>query len=243
MYTIIRKVKQATLLGCLLSVLALSSNSLQASTITTNCLGPTSCTLAELFAGGTMQVSSGYSTMLFYNFQLEQLISTTSTNLSLITVTGLDTGNVGFRINGNGQLAITNTNFISLKMGYDAASLSGHGSIANLLAIGGSATGSGMVQVDDAVFNGQNAYMGGLQAVIDPYFGSNQTSDKLDTPKIVIDIIEKNILVQGKNAGDTAQITFIDQRHQVSEPASLGLFGLGLAVIWMGNRRVVRSSI
>ena len=239
----------ATRVACLLGMAALSTNTAHAGTITTGCVSPTTCTLAELFGGGSMQVTSGSLGYLYNNFFLEQLIADPPVNLGLITVTGTSVaGNLGIQISGNGQLAVTNTDSIALDLSYTsvAVPVNGgiHGAFGSGLVIDGSVTGSGFINVTDAIFYQGATLIGSLNTIIDPAYGEDKRSDygyyigykdpcSYD-PKLIC--IEKNIRVGGRLIGDTANLAFVDQIN-IPEPTTISLLGWGVVGLWLSKRR------
>ncbi len=249
MKSINKSLINTTWAACLLGVAALSINTANAGTITTGCVSPTTCTLAELFGGGSMQVTNATSGYLYNNFFLEQLIADPSVNLSLITVTGTSvTGNLGIQISGNGQLAVTNTDSIALDLSYTsvAVPVNGgiHGAFGSGLVIDGSVTGSGFINVTDAIFYQGATLIGSLNTIIDPAYGEDKRSDigyyigykdpcSYD-PKLIC--IEKNIRVSGRASGDSANLTSIIQ-ESIPEPATISLLGWGVVGLWLSKRR------
>lgn len=238
---IANKVKTAAWIGCLMGSFVLWPGASQATVITTGCAGSGSCTLAELLAGGTMEVNNGYADLLFQNFLQESLLtSATVPDYNLITVTGLDVGDAGFVIAANGQLVVTDTDFLSLRLGFKVVDLTGTHLKDNDLLIDGFVLGTGHVKVDENVFDSGGIYLGSKHTEIDPLWGVDVRHDHLDFVKVHDLIIEKDILLEGRALGDVAGLLIIEQRFSVPEPATTFLVGAGLAGFWLGRRNAAK---
>lgn len=206
--------------------------------ITSGCVSANSCTMQELFAGGSIQVEDH----LFHNWVLSAEFGTSGTSdLSQVIVSGLDDQamNAGIRVEPNGEWSATaaagQTNNYFLSYFYNALVLDPglriHGAS---MEITGTATGG-----VDSWFQ-TDMYVG-------PVLSTWITSTANPLPSKTFD---QEILFSSETSlsvwsplrvwadGGTTNVDRVDQRFSlVPEPISLALFSLGLVGIGYQRRR------
>jgi hypothetical protein len=209
---------------------------------TTGCAGVTSCTLAELIAGGTMTVN----TKLFSDFELEFLDSDgVSPNFSLIVIEGQDDSFLvpgpGIKFSGNGQLVVVGADRLDMAIGFTVTELFPTLDIDgnSLTILSDTVVGTAFLEVGEFVADASGAGLGQKQVETDPFFAPPISTDAIEFPIIQKKlIIEKDILLQGSAAGDFAELDMFEQRFsQVPEPDAALSLVVGAAGLWALSRR------
>lgn len=141
--------------------------------------------------------------------------------------------NPGIRFVSNGQLAITDTDFIDLRFGFSVATLSGAALIKdNSLEMRDFSFGGagGRITIDETIFDVSPAILGSKSVEAYPRFGIFNLVDVAEFALQSKIFVEKDIFIEGEFAGDTVSLNVFDQRFsQVPEPATAAMLCLGLA--------------
>lgn len=198
-----------------------------------------SCTLAELFAGGSIQAND----KLFNNWGLERNAGSVAPNLGLIDVIGLDDGGLnpgpGLRYNGNGALAVVGGDFIDLAFNYGVWVLNPPPEIVDnsLEILNAAVVGDGFLVIDETVFDQGLNVIGNKHVEIDPAFGTEILFDELEFDKMTHLVVEKAIFLDAGFFGAAALNVFEQRFSQAPEPGTLALFGVGLVALGFMARR------
>jgi hypothetical protein len=217
-------------------LLLVATREARAFVTTFGCAGASSCTLAELLAGGAIQVN--YTR--FENWELE-FIDTDGVqpDFTQIVVEGLDAGGVapgdGVRFVGNGELAVAGADRLDMAIGYTVAEIgAAHEIQGNTLELSSHAVaGSAFITVGEFVADANGTGLGQKEVDSDPVL-----SDEIDlalgplpvgVPQL---IIESDILLQSGVAGDSAQLDTFEQRFALPEPGSPLMLGSALVGLW-----------
>jgi hypothetical protein len=219
------------------ALLALSAGEARAIVLTSSCAAPTSCTLAELFAGGSIWVN----TKIFDDWELESIDPDgVSPDFTLVVVSGLDDlapspGN-GILFTGGGELLVSGADRLDLAIGFTvtelAASLDMDGN--SLTIVSDVVVGSGLVKVGEFVADASGIGIGQKLVETDPAFGPPVATDAIGFPLLQKKLtIEKDILLQGSVPGDSADLVSFEQRFsQVPEPDAALMLCVGAGVLW-----------
>lgn len=199
--------------------------------------------LQDLFDGQDLIVDD----KVFFDWTLINLVVTDPVldpDLGLIDVIPLEDQplNPGIRFEANGQLVVTDLNFLDLQFGFSVATLDPRLFIKD-----------NSLEIVDFGFGG----IGGVIAIIETVSdaGGNILADKFvqaDQLLGVFDLfdtatfarqseifVEKNILLAGDFSDDAVSLDVFEQRFsQVAEPTSGALIGLGLAGLCFARRRL-----
>jgi hypothetical protein len=218
----------------------------QALVTTTGCSSASSCTLAELFAGGVIQVNA----TRFENWELEFIDPDgVQPNFALIVVEGKDDGGLvpgdGIRFSGNGELAVSGSDRLDLAFGFTATSIASNREIQgnSLTILSDSAVGSAFLDVGEFVADQSGVGLGQKKVGTDPAFGPPIASDAIEFPAQTALIIEKDILLQSGQAGDSAELDTFEQRYALPEPEGAASLAAGVLVLLaLRQRRSPRSA-
>ena len=219
------------------ALLALSAGEARAIVLTSGCAAATSCTLAELFAGGSILVNS----KIFDDWELEFVDSDGVTpDFTLVVVSGLDAGapspGNGILFTGNSELLVTGADRLDLAIGFTvtelASSVDMNGN--SLSIISDIVVGTGLVKVGEFVADGSGVGIGQKLVETDPAFGPPIASDAIGFPVLQKQLtIEKDILLQGSGAADFAELIDFEQRFsQTPEPGSALMLCVGAGLLW-----------
>lgn len=225
------------------AAMLLSPSSAQASVSTSGCGAPSSCTLSELFAGGSLTVG----TRQFSNWELHSIDPDgVMPDFSQVVVTGLDDGGLdpgsGIRFSGNGELAVSDENRLDLEIIFRVTDLQ------PTIRMGGSeltissdtVAGSARLAISGFVANGNGIAQGGLDVETDPSFATSIPVDAIGfrTSQAGLIVLEE-ILIESSVAGDSAELDAFEQRFtQLPEPnVATGLVAGVVAVSALGMRR------
>jgi hypothetical protein len=205
--------------------------------------------LQDLFEGETIIVDD----KLFFGWTLLNLVVTDPAldpNLALIEVLPLEDQpqNPGLRFEANGQLMVTDQNFIDLHFGFLVAALDPNHLIKdNSLELVGFAFGGvgGLITIIEEVFDATGNQLADKLVLADQLLGIFNLFDSAAFPPQALILVEKNILLAGDFSADLVSLDVFEQRFsqvppQVPGPASLLLVVLGLAVTAFGRRLHVR---
>ena len=144
-------------------LLALSAGEARAIVLTSGCANATSCTLAELFAGGSIWVNSKG----FDDWELEFVDPDGVTpDFTVVVVSGLDDGGVnpgnGILFTGNSELLVTGADRLDMAIGFTvtelAASVDMDGN--SLTIVSDIVVGTGLVKVGEFVADGSGVGIG-----------------------------------------------------------------------------------
>jgi hypothetical protein len=237
-----RRPASEVVLGAVLVALFAASREARAFVTTFGCAGASSCTLAELFAGGGIQVN--YTR--FMDWELEFIDPDgVQPDFSLIVVQGRDDGGLvpgdGIEFMGNGELLVSGQDRLDMAIGFTVADI--HASLGiqgNSLTLSShSVVGSvnTLVTIGEFVADGNGVGLGQKECDSDPIL-----SDAIDLSIGVIPpgrpqlIIEKDILLQSAAVADSAQLDRFEQRFSLPEPEGSVLLGAGVVGLWVLNQ-------
>jgi hypothetical protein len=222
----------------------------RAQVFTNGCINPTYCTLAELFAGGSIQVDD----KRIKNWGIEKLDHSfgAAPDFNLITVEGisalgdpnpLDPG-PGIRFHGNGELAVSGVQYLDLRLDFRVASTNPNYQIKDASAQIQSYSGNGdaffrvneyLARWDGSVGKGQMFVL----ADFGFWDGAPPLFDHIEFPPDDELYVEKNFYLEGTEPDSSAQINELDQRYsqQLPEPGELLMLGCGIALLSRLPRR------
>jgi hypothetical protein len=204
---------------------------------TTGCAGATSCTLTELFAGGSITAN----TKRFADFELEFLDSDgVSPNFALVVVEGKDDGGLvpgnGIEFSGNGELVVVGADRLDMAIGFTVTELEPTVDMHDnsLTILSDTVVGTAFVRVGEFVADGSGVGLGQKQVETDPFFSPPITTDAIEFPIVQKKlIIEKDILLQSSAAGDSAELDVFEQRFsQLPEPNGSLMLCVGAGALW-----------
>ncbi len=214
---------------------------------TIGCAGATSCTVAELFAGGTITVNGNR----FADFELEDNDPDGITpDFTRIVVEGKDDGGLvpgpGIKFSGNGELVIVGTDRLDMAIGFSVTELDPDPDLRDnsLTILSDSVVGTAFLEVGEFVADASGVGLGQKQVETDPFFAPPITTDAIEFRIVQRKlIIEKDILLQGSAAGDFAELDMFEQRFsQVPEPGGALSLVAGAAGLWaLSRRRAARA--
>ena len=198
--------------------------------------------LQDLFDGAVIVADD----KLFFGWTLINLVATDPAldpDLGLIEVIPLEDQplNPGIRFETNGQLVVTDQNFLDLHFGFLVVALApGHLIKDNSLEILEFTFGGpgGVITIIEDVFDPAGNLLADKLVQADQRLGIFDLFDSAQfTPQQAISV-EKNILIAGDFPGDRVSLDSFEQRFsQVAGPSTLVLVALGLAGIWAVRRR------
>lgn len=219
------------------ALLALSAGEARAIVLTSGCANATSCTLAELFGGGSIWVN----TKIFDDWELEFIDSDgVSPDFTVVVVSGLDDGGInpgnGILFTGNSELLVTGADRLDLAIGFTVTELDSSVDMDgnSLTIVSDIVVGTGLVKVGEFVADGSGVGIGQKLVETDPAFGPPIATDAIGFPLLQKNlIIEKDILLQGSVPGDSAELVSFEQRFsQVPEPDAALMLCVGAGVLW-----------
>lgn len=229
------------------ALLWLSSSDARSAVTTTGCLAPDSCTLAELFAGGSIEIPG---LALFADWELEFLDPDgVQPDFTQIVVRGRDDGGVdpgpGLEFTGNGELLVSGSDRLELAVGFTVTELDpGFGVRDNSLRIlADTVIGGAFLTIGEFVADGSGVGLGQKEVETDPAFGTSISTDAIEFPAQAKLVVEKDILVVGAAAADFGELDVFEQRFsQLPEPnATLALLcGIGALLLLRRQRRDAR---
>ena len=205
---------------------------------TSGCAGAFSCTLTELFAGGSITVN----TKRFADFELEFLDSDgVSPNFALVVVEGKDDGGLvpgnGIKFSGNGELLVVGADRLDMAIGFTVTELDPtvdmHDNSLSILS--DTVVGTAFIKVGEFVADASGVGLGQKQVETDPFFSPPITTDAIEFPVVQKKlIIEKDILLQSSVVGDSAELDMFEQRfsQQLPEPAGSLMLCVGAGALW-----------
>jgi hypothetical protein len=230
-----------TLALAAVALISLSAGQARAIVLTSGCANATSCTLAELFAGGSIWVN----TKIFGSWELEFIDSDgVLPNFAQVVVAGQDDGGLnpgnGILFRGNGELVVTGADRLDMAIGFTVTELASTVDMdGNSLGIVSEVVlGSGLLQVGEFVADGSGVGIGQKLVETDPAFGPPIATDAIQFPFLRKQLtIEKDILLQGSGAADFAELDAFEQRFsQVPEPGAALMLCVGASVLWALRR-------
>ena len=203
---------------------------------TTGCGGATSCTLAELIAGGTITVNA----MVFADWELESIdLDGVTPDFTLIVVEGNDGGGIvrGIKFSGNGELLVAGADRLDMALGFtvdSAVDILGN----SLTILSDTVVGTAFLTVGEFVADGSGVGLGQKEVGTDPFFSPPIATDAIEfrvaRKKL---IIEKDILLQSSAAGDVAELDMFEQRFVPETGGTLALVVGAGALWWLGKLR------
>jgi hypothetical protein len=228
----------------------ISTGPASATVLTSGCSSDDECTLEELFDGGTITVND----KLFDNWSLFDLVKTTGddvVDLDRIHVSGLDDGGLepGPGLDFDSFAAIEATGdgetpgFVRLVFSFDVSVLDPSLSIKdNSLSLDDTFFNGedGVVSIFEDLFDEDNNFIG-QKFVFDDNLADNAEftdSAEFDPTQFLSDRVRISAFTDFPD--QAAAINGFSMRFsqvQVPEPATLGLFGIGLAGLGFAARR------
>lgn len=212
---------------------------------TSGCSSASSCTLAELFAGGTIQVNA----TRFADWELEFVDPDgVQPSYASIVVEGRDDGGLtpgdGIRFSSNSELGVSGSARLDLAIGFTVTSVASNREIqgSSLMILSDSAVGSAFLQVGEFVANPSGVGLGQTQVITDPAFAPPAASDAIEFPDQSGLIVEKDILIQSGAAGDSAELDTFEQRYALPEPEGSAPLAAGALVLSALRQRRARCS-
>ncbi|RLA04173.1 MAG: hypothetical protein DRQ54_09875 [Gammaproteobacteria bacterium] len=190
---------------------------------TVGCSGPPTCSLAELFAGGSIVVD----TKIFADWELVSIESDgVVPDYTQILVEGLDDGGLdpgnGLRFSGNGELAISGEDVLELELGFSVTEFQSTRDIvgSTLTTVSDTATGRAIVSIAEFVSGAVGAGQGDNEISNDPFFAPAEVTDSIEFPVAQKTImVTEEILIEGRDPADSASLDVFEQRFsQVPEP-------------------------
>ena len=243
-----RRPASRLVLGAVLCLTCAWARDAQAWVTTFACAGASSCTLAELLAGGSIQVN--YTR--FENWELEFIDPDgVQPDFNLIVVAGKDDGGLvpgdGIAISGNGQLSVSGPDRLDMAIGFTATDISANLAIqGNSLALLSynvlTSSLSTFVTVGEFVADASGVGLGQKEVDSDPVLSDTiayTLSPAVGYTKL---IVEKDILLQSTFAGESAELDVYEQRFALPEPGQPLLLGAGVVGLWALHRLRSRRS-
>lgn len=229
------------ILACVI-LFALGASTLHASVLTSGCANINqSCTLEELGNGGSIIIHD----KLFNDWFFDDF-STNPLDTGAIDVTALDDDplNPGLQYDSNGEFSTTGLDVVDLLIGFTVSTLSGEERIKdNSLEINSFSFGAGnvggVIDVFESVFDSNIDFLGDKFVTADnlppPVF---DLLDEIEFAPQSLIFVDTLVFIAGDDAGDLVSLDRFTQRFsQVPAPATLALFGLGLAGLGWSRRK------
>ena len=234
-----RVIALSTIVAALTSagLIFMAPNAAGAVITTFGCGGASSCTLLELFAGGSIRVG----TKLFADWELEDFdVDGVIPNPALIVVDGLDNGGLipgnGIKFSGNGELVVVGADRLDVAIGFTVTELDpivfmSDNSLTILLD---AVVGTAFLTVGEFVAGGSGVGLGQKEVETDPFFSPPITTDAIEFTVVQQKlIIEKDILLQSSVVGDKAKLKLFEQRFsQLPEPNGSLMLCVGAGALW-----------
>ncbi len=223
-----------------MALLSAGAREAQAFVTTFGCAGASSCTLAELLAGGAIQVNF----TRFENWELESVDPDgVQPDFALIVVEGKDDGGLdpgdGVRLSGNGELLVSGEDRLDLALGFTVTDVGANLEIrgSSLAIVSDNVVGSAFLEVGKFVADVSGVGLGQTEVETDPSFSPGIASDAIGfaVGKTQL-VIENDILLQSALAGDSADLAAFEQRFALPEPDGPVMWGASLLGLWALHR-------
>ncbi len=204
---------------------------------TSGCAGAFSCTLTELFVGGSITVN----TKRFADFELEFLDPDgVSPSFALVVVEGKDDGGLvpgpGIKFSGNGELLVVGADRLDMAIGFTVTELDPTMDMHDnsLTILSDRVVGTAFIKVGEFVADASGVGLGQKQVETDPFFSPPIATDAIEFTVVQKKlIIEKDILLQSSVVGDSAELDMFEQRFsQLPEPGGPVMLCVGLVALW-----------
>lgn len=243
MFDVTSKVKLAVVAAVLIMPFG---NAHAAGVSTVGCLSVSSCTLSELFSGGSLTVDD----KLFKDFSLGFIApSSPVPDFTRVTVTGLSGGGLdpgpGLRVDGNGEFNIADVDRMEFGYLFTVSVLDPVMRVKdNTLAMGPytftTGTEGARIEVNEAVNDMALNLLAQKQVFADDFLGTSFLSDSRNfAPQSEIRV-GTAVYLEGFGAGDRGELSSYTQNFSqvvVPVPAALWLLLSGLAGLGIFSKR------
>ena len=237
-----RAIGASRLLALGMGTAMLAASAANAAVYTSGCANLTACTFQELLLGGTITAGG----QRFASFQVEQDPGTIDWNQVVVTgrdETGFSPG-PGLLFAHNGQAKTEGTDCLDVQFSYTVTPvIPSWQPVGNDMVLGmGAVSGTGRLEVDEALFATSRSAIGDKTIRTDDAFGETRVVDTIAfAPQADGLIVSNTITIEGDVPGDTADLDTYVQRFaltQVPEPGLVPLAGAGTgALAWLGGLR------
>lgn len=234
----LNRTMKATMTLVSMSVATGLNHQVYAAVVTTGCVDLSSCSMAELFAGGTITVND----KKFSEFSLEFTAPFSAVpDFSKVNVSGLDDGNAdpgpGLRVSSSSEFLIGGLDVMNFGYRFKADVLDPQWAIKdNSLTVATAdyvmTSGGPRWEVNETVNDTQLNVLGSKQVFADAFLGTSSLSDDaIFAPQTSL-LVGTNVYLEGFDTGDSAQLFAFEQRFSqvlVPLPAPLVLLSTGIA--------------
>lgn len=242
----LKRTTKATMMVVSVGIAAGLNHQVYAAVVTSGCVDLSSCSMAELFGGGTITVNE----KKFSEFSLEFTAPFSAVpDFSKVKVSGLDDGNAdpgpGLRVSTSSEFSISGLDVMNFGYRFKADVLDPQWAIKdNSLTVAAADyvmnSGGPRWEVNETVNDTQINVLGSKQVFADAFLGTSSLSDAAVFAPQTSLLVGTNVYLEGFDAGDSAQLFAFEQRFSqmlVPLPAPLVLLATGIAGLFGLLRR------